>query len=216
MRVPGYRPIVAWILSRVGPTIYSGVQFVLLLPLRMVDCQYRYHFPRQRCLLCPNSGCHRCPVRHLLLVPASLPAYQWDRWRLQTEKGAIAAVVVIVVKSVDLNRKSLDELYVSGLVGRFFNVDVFARQFRCDCVHKIKIIAGSQREVSPSAFSSGNADIIVSTPCARAADEDSRLRSRPGTHITNMFTSRCLPAVLSTPIVSFAVPVAHNSCDPAP
>ena len=40
-----------------------------------------------------------------------------DRWRLQIENGIIVAVVVIVVKGIELNRKSLDERYISGLDG---------------------------------------------------------------------------------------------------
>ena len=38
MRAPSYKLRVA----------SAGVQLLFLLPLRLVDCQYLYHFPRQR------------------------------------------------------------------------------------------------------------------------------------------------------------------------
>ena len=101
----------------------AGVYFILLLALRLVNCQYRYHFPRRRHNHFLVDFAYCVPtmavtgvrfgicvyLRHLLLRTKR------DRRRLQIDKGVIVSAIVIVVKSVELNRKGLDECYISGL-----------------------------------------------------------------------------------------------------
>ena len=99
----------------------AGVYFILLLALRLVNCQYRYHFPRRRHNHFLVDFAYCVPtmavtgvrfgicvyLRHLLLRTKR------DRRRLQIDKGVIVSAIVIVVKSVELNRKRTDEC--SGL-----------------------------------------------------------------------------------------------------